>query len=510
MIHALSHYGIRHHRLRGIGHRDPLRCINRVPVHLNLLVLLRQQLLRHARHRQLGLRSAGQCQLLRLRSQLLRGVGQSQLLRLRSQLLIGQLLLLIRQLLLLVGQLLRLLSVRQRQLLGRCGQRQLLRLRSELRLSLLGQVVGQVLLRYGQLGLRTVGDGQLSRRICCDQDLLAGGENLGRRGHADRWTTCNRYRHRVASRDRGQGDWHSCDARRHGSDHLRGVGVGDGDGRHVHSVVALVGNAQVGVLVEQELVGGGQIRHLTLQLSYLLVEQIVLLFQHQSPKTKPCIRSAQHRRRIPGEIPFEKRPDPVGLDRMEVSIDEFRFRRSDKATFGQLNPALFEIVISNVAPPVHPVAHSVHHLRLCQRIVDANNVLLVVVVLDQLHDLGVLFLPRQVTVLAEAASAQPLPELVADRLGPRQLVLARGLGQNVIGHDARVLVLDLLLGGAVDELAVGSRADVVLEVVAEIQRLHFGFVLVLAVFPVADATDEVATNIVFLVVLALVSPSVQR
>jgi hypothetical protein len=53
-------------------------------------------------------------------------------------------------------------------------------------------------------------------------------------------------------------------------------------------------------------------------------------------------------------------------------------------------------------------------------------------------------------------------------------------------------------------LAVGSRADVVLEVVAEIQRLHFGFVLVLAVFPVADATDEVATNIVFLVVLALV------
>jgi hypothetical protein len=307
MIHALSHYGIRHHRLRGIGHRDPLRCINRVPVHLNLLVLLRQQLLRHARHRQLGLRSAGQCQLLRLRSQLLRGVGQSQLLRLRSQLLIGQLLLLIRQLLLLVGQLLRLLSVRQRQLLGRCGQRQLLRLRSELRLSLLGQVVGQVLLRYGQLGLRTVGDGQLSRRICCDwnhsvihgrtgcqieftQDLLAGGENLGRRGHADRWTTCNRYRHRVASRDCGQGDWHGCDARRHGSDHLRGVGVGDGDGRHVHGVVALVGNAQVGVLVEQEFVGGGQIRHLTLQLSYLLVEQIVLLFQHQSPKTKPSRR----------------------------------------------------------------------------------------------------------------------------------------------------------------------------------------------------------------------------
>lgn len=138
---------------------------------------------------------------------------------------------------------------------------------------------------------------------------------------------------------------------------------------------------------------------------------------------------------------------------MEVSIDEFRFRRSDKATFGQLNPALFEIVISNVAPPVHPVAHSVHHLRLCQRIVDANNILLIVVVLDQLHDLGVLFLPRQVTVLAEAASAQPLPELVADRLGPRQLVLARGLGQNVIGHDARVLVLDLLLGGAVDEPA---------------------------------------------------------
>lgn len=134
--HTLSHYRIRHHGLRRVGHGDSLRRIYRihliVPVHLQLLAG-RQQLLSCVRQRQLLRRNVSNSQLLRAvrqRRQLLRCVGQRQLLRLRRQLLRGG------------GQLLR------RQLLRIVRDRQLLRLRSELLRSarqrelLIGDVLG--------------------------------------------------------------------------------------------------------------------------------------------------------------------------------------------------------------------------------------------------------------------------------------------------------------------------------------------------------------------------------
>lgn len=105
--------------------------------------------------------------------------------------------------------------------------------------------------------------------------------------------------------------------------------------------------------------------------------------------------------------------------------------------------------------------------------------------------------------LAVGSSADSFFELVANRGCAGKLALSSGFCQDLVGHFAASFVFLNFVGRTMDKFAMGSGTNVILEIVAEIQRPYFVLVLVLAKLSIANAPDKIATYAVFFVALSV-------